>query len=92
MLKKHITKNISDVTGFEEDDVKYVVDEFIRQISDGIENGEDVKIRDLGTFLIKTRKAKNNFNIKTGKSEIMPEGRVIKFAPSLRMKNALNNN
>lgn len=53
-------------------------------------DGEDITLREFGSFKIVTRKARTGRDPKTGETIQIPEKRVIKFVPIPALQDALN--
>lgn len=72
-------------------DVKRIIDGFLICIRQALKDGEDVKIKDLGTFKVITTKPRKGRNPKTGEAVEIPAKRTVKFRPSPNfIKNILN--
>ena len=69
-----------------------VVKSLVKTITQSVENGEKVTLSGLGTFKVKTRKAKPARNLQTGETIYLPAGKKISFKPSLSFKRLLKNN
>ena len=68
-----------------------VIRSLVKMIAESIEGGEKVTLSGLGTFRVKTRKAKPARNLQTGEAVYLPAGRKISFKPSLSFKRLLKN-
>ena len=68
-----------------------VIKSLIKTIAESIQNGEKVTLTGLGTFRIKSRKAKPARNLQTGAMVYLPDGKKISFKPSLVFKRLLKN-
>lgn len=68
--------------------IETIVQDFIEMLCTNIANGETVRIRELGTFQIATRKAHTGRNPSTGEPIEIPEKRVpqLKFNKSISTK------
>ena len=72
-------------------DVKRIIDGFLICIRQALKDGEDVKIKDLGTFKVVTTKPRKGRNPKTGEAVEIPAKKTLKFRPSPNfIKNILN--
>lgn len=79
MIKKDIVRNISTNLGIDEDDIKVIVDNFMKEVSNGISNGENVYLRGFGTFLLKTMKSKVGQDMIRGEQIVIPEHKKLYF-------------
>ena len=66
-----------------------VIKSLIKTIAASIEDGEKVTLSGLGTFRVKSRKAKPARNLQTGETVYLPAGKKISFKPSLSFKRLL---
>jgi len=68
-------------------EAKEIVAAFFEELKDALLRGEDVKLTAFGSFEIKTRKARQGRNPRTGAVVTIPERRTVRFRPSqvLRM-------
>ena len=72
-------------------DIKRIIDGFLICIRQALKDGEDVKIKDLGTFKVITTKPRKGRNPKTGEAVEIPAKKTLKFKPSPNfIKNILN--
>ena len=66
-----------------------VIKSLIKTIAESVEHGEKVTLSGLGTFRMKSRRAKPARNLQTGETVYLPEGKKISFKPSLSFKRLL---
>lgn len=66
-----------------------VVRETVARIETAVINGESVRLLDLGTFKVVTRKAKVARHLVTGEPILVPERAAVKFAPSAGLRRAV---
>jgi|UniRef100_A0A7C3QUX7 integration host factor subunit alpha len=59
-----------------------VFDEILEEISSTLENGEDVKITGLGTFIVRKINDRPGRNPKTGEPVMIPAHHTVLFHPS----------
>ena len=89
MKKKDLITGISQNSRVSAAVANRVVKSLIKSIALAIENGEKVTLSGLGTFRLKTRRAKTARNLQTGETVYLPEGKKISFKPSLSFKRLL---
>lgn len=89
MIKKDIVKNISKRLGIDEDDIRYIVDAFCHEVNEGISRGENVSIRNFGSFIIEEKKSVKRFDINKGKVVDLPSMKTITFKEGKIIKNYL---
>lgn len=90
MTTKELINAIVKETGFKPKDAKIVFDAIINSISEGLEKGETIELRGLGTFEVRQRKPKPARIIKTGKSINLPAFKVPYFKPGKILKKIVN--
>lgn len=66
-----------------------VIKSLVKTIAESVERGEKITLSGMGTFRVKTRKAKQARNLQTGEAVHLPEGRKISFKPSLSFRRLL---
>ena len=91
MKKEQLIARVTEKSKVRSDLAKKVIRSLIKTICETIQLGDKVTLSGLGTFRIKTRKAKPARNLKTGETVYLPEGRKISFKPSLSFKRILRN-
>lgn len=78
---------------FKEDTTKKLFTEIVKyayaEIGERLKAGNDVQISGLGVFKMKAKPEQKGHNPKTGESLIIPARNVIKFKPSVELKNAV---
>ncbi|WP_375317540.1 HU family DNA-binding protein [Spiroplasma endosymbiont of Virgichneumon dumeticola] len=90
MQKKQIIKVVQKELQSSEADYKDALETMFEKIILTLERGEDVTIRNFGTFTIKTRKARRGVNPKTGESIMIDKQRVVKFNSCKKLKQLVN--
>ncbi len=86
MTKKDIIMKISEQTGLKQVDVKEVVQRTFDMITDSLQRGKKVELRNFGIFKVKTRKGRLGRNPRTGDSVSIPDKRVVSFKAGMKMK------
>lgn len=79
MNKQELIEKIADSTGLSKKDATNSVECFIDTIQESLKKGEKVAITGFGTFDIKTSKARQARNPKTGETISIPEKKAPKF-------------
>jgi nucleoid DNA-binding protein len=67
-------------------DVKNIVQKTLDAITESLERGETVELRNFGIFKVKTRKGRIGRNPKTGEEVKVPEKKAVIFKPGLLLK------
>ena len=96
MLKKNVTrKNLCNKVyqnlGFSKNISSILIDDFFDTISKELIKSEKVKISSFGTFEVVNKKERMGRNPKTKAEAKICARRIVKFKPSLLLKNMLNN-
>ncbi|MEA5061318.1 MAG: HU family DNA-binding protein [Erysipelotrichaceae bacterium] len=90
MNKLDLTEQLVAKTGLTRKEAEEVVAAALKLIADHLVKGEIVKLTDFGTFSVKTRKARNGTNPKTGKKIKIPAKRTVTFKLSKKLKAKIN--
>jgi len=67
-----------------------VVDDLLEIVKDTLATGDAVKISGFGTFSVRTKKARQGRNPRTGETVIIPARKALSFKPSQVLRQALN--
>jgi integration host factor subunit beta len=90
MLKRDLVERTTDsLEGFLKKDISQAVDIIIETMSDSLGQDNRVEIRGFGSFSVRTRKARQTKNPKTGKVMKIPARKTLHFAMSKSLKEAL---
>lgn len=66
------------------------VEGVIKALSDALESGEPISLRGFASIKVVDVPPRQWNNINTGKQELLPASRRVKFIPSEELKNKLN--
>jgi DNA-binding protein HU-beta len=91
MTKKDIVKAVSDKTGIPQVDVIIAIESFFNEVKSSLVSGDEVTIREFGSFILKTQKAKIGRNIKKNTAIQIPEQVKPAFKPSKDLVAAVRN-
>ncbi len=86
MTKKDIVMKVSTETNLTQQDVKKIVQKTIDAITESLERGETVELRNFGVFKVKSRRGRIGRNPRTGEEVPVPEKKVVVFKPGLILK------
>ncbi len=81
---------LSETSGRSKKSCEDFLRNFFSVISENLENGETVKIRDLGVFKITSVETRKSVNVATGEEYIIPEHKKVTFFPSKSLASAVN--
>ena len=86
ITKKDIVMNVSTETNLTQIDVKNIIQKLLDSITESLEQGETVELRNFGIFKVKTRRGRLGRNPRTGEEVKVPEKKVVTFKPGLILK------
>jgi len=82
MTKADIVTSISENLGMDRTDVQNIVESFMVEVKDALEEGENVYLRGFGSFIIKKRAEKTGRNISKNTTIKIPAHNIPAFKPS----------
>jgi len=89
--KKKIISKIYKNLGFSKNYSSKILDDFFEIFTSELIKSESVKISSFGTFKVNKKKERIGRNPKTKVETIISSRKIIKFKPSLELKNKINN-
>ena len=89
--RKDLSNKIFQNMGFSKNISYAIVDEFFRSLTNELNQSSKIKISSFGTFEVANKKERMGRNPKTKKDAKISARKVVKFKPSLLLKNMLNN-
>ena len=93
IVKSKLLKQLSDnYPNFLKKDLEKSLNIVLNEIKLALNKGENVELRDFGTWSVQTQKAKLSRNPKTGEKIETPEKRTIHFKMSKKLFKKINNN
>tara|TARA_B100000315_G_C14547801_1_gene574153 strand:+ start:1384 stop:1671 length:288 start_codon:yes stop_codon:yes gene_type:complete len=95
MAKKNFTRRdlsnkIYQNLGFSKNSSSKIVDDFFESLINGLIKSNKIKISSFGTFKVIKKKERTGRNPKTKVEAKIISRKVVKFKPSLLLKNKLN--
>ncbi|PID41180.1 MAG: integration host factor subunit beta [Proteobacteria bacterium] len=91
MLKKELVDKISDDLSIQKQDVSAAVDIILDTMAGALTEGRRVELRGFGSFSIRSRKARQTKNPRTGILMDISERKTVHFTMSKSLKEALIN-
>ncbi len=82
MTKADIVTKISDRLGVEKIETQAVVEQFMKEVKNALETGENVYLRGFGSFIIKKRAEKKGRNISKNTTISIPAKNIPAFKPA----------
>ena len=89
MTKADLVQEISDKTGIAREEVLRIVESFMLEVKNSLQNGEEVTLRGFGGFFLKHRAAKTARNISKNTTLIVPEHDIPAFKPAKEFMESL---
>jgi nucleoid DNA-binding protein len=90
MTKADVVELIAEKTGFTAKDVKVVVEQFLDEVKNCLQDDKHLEIRGFGTFKVKNHKARKARNPKTNEEVQVPAKKKAFFKVSRELNNILN--
>ena len=91
VTRKNLCNKVYQNLGFSKNISSILIDDFFDTISKELIKSEKVKISSFGTFEVVNKKERLGRNPKTKVNAKITARKVVKFKPSLFIKNKLNN-
>lgn len=82
MTKADIVAKISEKLGMEKGDIQATVENFMEEVKDSLQKGENVYLRGFGSFIVKTRAEKTGRNISKNTTIKIPAHNIPAFKPA----------
>ena len=82
MTKADIVTKISDRLGVEKIETQAIIEQFMKEVKNSLETGENVYLRGFGSFIIKTRAEKKGRNISKNVTISIPAQNIPAFKPA----------
>ena len=92
MTKAEIVANISEKSGIEKADVLRVVEDFMVEVKESLNSGNNVYLRGFGSFIVKERAEKTGRNISKNTTIIIPAHNIPAFKPAKTFVNDVKKN
>lgn len=90
MNKSDLVKYVSDKTMITERDANIIVDVFLNGVTEALDAGEKVMLKNFGTFLLQERKARTALNPRNQQVVDVPAKTVVKFKSSKKLYSMVN--
>lgn len=91
LTKKDLINAVYENSALSKQAIEQVVDTFLETLVDEVEQGNQVRVFELGTFSLQTRCTRTGRNPKTGESVAIPEKRVPKLVFNQAIAKRINN-
>ena len=91
LTKKDLINAVYENSALSKQAIEEVVDTFLETLVSEVEQGNQVRVFELGTFSLQTRSARTGRNPKTGESVAISEKRVPKLVFNQAIAKRINN-
>ena len=82
MTKAELVNTISNKLGTEKGETQKIVEAFMHEVRNSLYQGDNVYLRGLGSFIVKTRAAKTGRNISKNTAIEIPAHNIPAFKPA----------
>ena len=89
ITRADFAKNINKKFGFDMAEAGRIVDIIFGEMRDALRRGEEIKITNFGTFVIRDKAERMGRNPKTGRPAVIAARRVPSFRASAEFRNGL---
>jgi nucleoid DNA-binding protein len=90
MKKPDVTKQVADVSGLTKRKANKAIEALVKVIQSTLKNGDVISLSGLGSFRVKSRKARQGRNPRTGEIIPIPSGKKVSFKPTSTLKKIIN--
>ena len=90
LTRAHLAEALVDKVGLPRNESQDMVEIILKEISDSLAQGEQVKLSSFGSFGIRSKGERIGRNPKTGQEVPITPRRVLVFKPSNIMKDTIN--
>lgn len=89
-MKKADIIDLMEKTLGDREQARIAVDSLLEGITQSLEKGESVSLRDLGTFKCVQRKARQGINPRTGEKIRIKARKAVRFSSGTKLQKAVN--
>ncbi|HLN91769.1 MAG TPA: integration host factor subunit beta [Patescibacteria group bacterium] len=91
MTKSDLVEKLSEsLNNLTKKECEVIVDTVFHNMKDALHRGEKIEIRGFGSFTVRTRRAKEGRNPKTGEKVAIPEKRIPFFKVGKELREMVN--
>lgn len=90
VTRADLSEAVYQAVGLSRNESSELVESVLREISDSLVGGENVKISSFGSFIVRQKGGRIGRNPKTGEEVPIEPRRVLTFRPSQVMKQQVN--
>lgn len=89
LTKADLINHLVDSLDLPRKDANLLLNAFLESIVKSLQDGEDIELRGFGSFRLRSRKARQSRNPKSGEAVEVPPKRVVHFKIGKDLKNKL---
>jgi integration host factor subunit alpha len=90
LTRTALTESINRRVGITQADSQRMVERIVHHMAQALVDGEHVKVRGFGTFVLRDKTERIGRNPKTGTEAPIPPRRVVTFRPSWMLTDRIN--
>ncbi len=90
ITRADLSEAVYQKVGLSRSESAALVESFLNEISDRLEQGETVKLSSFGSFIVRQKNQRIGRNPKTGEEVPIPPRKVLVFKPSNVLKDKIN--
>ena len=90
LTRADLTESVYEEVGLSRNESSNLVESVLKEISDNLVRGEQVKISSFGSFQVRQKSGRIGRNPKTGQEVPIAPRRVLVFRPSQVMRDRIN--
>ena len=90
MQKKEIAERIQQAAGISGEQAATLLDQILALLKSTLQQGEPIAIQGFGNFTVRSKRARQGRNPKTGEPIMIPPRRVVSFQASHVLKTDVN--
>jgi predicted histone-like DNA-binding protein len=86
MKKTDVIKQVANISGLSEKKANKAIKALVKVIQSTLKNGDVISLSGLGSFRVKSKKAKQGRNPKTKEIIHIPSGKKVSFRPTTTLR------
>jgi DNA-binding protein HU-beta len=89
MTKSELVAKMSEDAGITRSNAEKALNSFMAAVSEALADGDKITLVGFGTFEVADRAQREGRNPRTGETIVIPSGKVVKFKPGSKLKDAV---
>lgn len=91
VTKQSLALKLHDKIGMSCSMCNDIISDLFTSLADSLKQGKGLKIRNFGSFQIKSKNSRPGVNLNTGEQIVIPARKAVQFTMSRTLKKKLNN-